>query len=395
MQKTALQMEIIRYEVKLHMAFDLSHKTWKIAFGVPGKAARIITMPARDLPRLQKEIDKALKKFGLRKDTRIVSCYEAGRDGFWLHRYLTSFGITNLIIDPSSIETSGRKRRVKTDKVDAQKLLKKLISHFRDDGEKEDWSVVRVPSVEDEDNYRPDREYDRLLTERTGHSNRMNSLLVKEGIVLFVTQKFETDLKHARRYDGSEIGPKLKTELLREYKRWCLVTEQIKELEKHQRSEYRASLKAQADRDESNAAKPNQLDKVVLLMALHGVGEKTAWPLVFQFFWRKFKNRREVGGAAGLTGTPHDSGESTQEQGISKAGNKRIRKLMVELSWLWVRYQPRSRITRWWQERFADNGKRMRRVGIVGVARRLLIALWQYVEFGVMPEGARLTEQNN
>ncbi len=371
----------------LYMAFELSHSTWKLAFGIGGNP-RMIQMPARDVKRLSEEIAKAKKRFGLWDKAGVVSCYEAGRDGFWIHRHVVSLGVENMVVDSSSIEVNRRKRRAKTDRIDATKLYTMLVRYAR--GEKGVWSVVRVPSREDEDERRTHRELERLQKERGAHSARIKSLLVTQGIVAEVDRNLPELLESARLWDGSSLSPQLKGEIEREYSRMKEVDRQIREIHEWQRDTVKA---AKGEEKAPFTASQGQKTQMVMgLTRLRGIGERSAWPLVYEFLWRRFTNRREVAGAAGLVGTPYDSGESTREQGISKAGNKRIRRLMVEVGWYWLRYQPGSAITSWFNKRFAQGGKRMRRIGIVGVARRLLIALWKYARFGEVPEGARFKE---
>jgi transposase len=380
MIQAALRHESISSEPRLYTTFDLSHKEWKVAFGTGPRNPRVVTVPARDLGRLDREITQAKERFGLPENAEVFSCFEAGRDGFWLHRYLETRGIHSLVVDSASIEVSRRKKKKKTDRLDARKLLTMLIRYLG--GEREAWSVVRVPSIEDEDQRRIHREILRLQKERTGHSNRINSLLVTQGIVLAVSRALPKQLEQVRLFDGSELGVNLKQELLHQYERWLLVDGQIREIRKEQ---HRLTKEALQEDFEGTP----KLEMVAALMLLCGIGDRSAWPLVHEFFWRHFDNRRQVGSAAGLTGTPYNSGDSDREQGISKAGNKRIRRLMVELAWFWIRYQPESRIAVWFEERFGPGSKRTRRVGIVAVARKLLIALWRYLEFGEVPEGAR------
>lgn len=387
MNRTTLQKQDSGNEQVLYMAFELSDSNWKLAFGSGGNP-RIIQIPARDLKRLSEEIAKAKKRFGLPDGARVVSCYEAGRDGFWIHRYMLSAGVQNIVVDSSSIEVNRRKRRAKTDRIDAEKLYRMLVRHDR--GEKGVWSVVRVPSREDEDERRTHRELERLQKERGAHGNRIKSLLVTQGIVAEVNRNLPELLESARLWDGSPLSPQLKAEIEREYSRMKEVDRQIREIRKEQRD----TVKAAKEEKEAlpSASQGHKVQMVMGLTCLQGIGERSAWPLVYEFLWREFANRREVAGAAGLVGTPYDSGGSVREQGISKAGSKRIRRLMVELSWCWLRYQPDSAITVWFNKRFANGGKRMRRIGIVGVARRLLIALWKYARFGEMPDGARFKE---
>lgn len=396
---TALQEEQNKSKERcLYMVFELSNKEWKLAMGTGGDP-RLRTMPARDLKVLWKEIEMAKERFGLAADADVKSCYEAGRDGFWLHRYLIANGVGNIVVDSSSIEVSRRKKRAKTDRLDAQKLYRMMLRHQA--GEEKVWSIVRPPCLKDEDERRIHREIGRLQKECGAHSTRIQSLLVLYGITLTVSKHFPRDLERARPLDGSTLGPELKKELLREYERWMLATKQMKELRKAELDQIRAVAKKTKEtlkqRDCTTRLKkaPKELGKpeqVAALMLLYGIGECSAWPLIYEFFWRDFRNRREVGSAAGLCGMPYDSGGKEVEQGISKSGNKRIRSLLVEVSWFWMRYQPNSAITLWFNRRFGAGGKRMRRVGIVAVARKLLVSLWRYLEFGEVPEGARFKE---
>jgi transposase len=356
----------------LYIAFELSNKYWKLVSS-DGIKRRQKSVSARDLEALEKEILKAKQCLKLDDKVTIYSCYEAGRDGFWLHRYLQSIGIGNIVVDSSSIEVSRRFRRVKTDKVDAGKLLAMLIRYRN--GEQKLWSVLHVPSVGQEDARRIHREIGRLKKERTGHSNRIRSLLVLHGHNVKVGRNFIQDLEYLKQWDGHPLPRNLVDEIRREYGRYELVNEQLKQLSQQQ---------AMVLKDHSKSAQ-----QVRQLMMLKGIGEVGSWNLVHEFFaWRRFKNVKQVGAASGLAPTPYASGDSTIEQGISKAGNRRVRTLMIELSWHWLRYQPGSQLSRWYQRRFGPNGKRMRRVGIVALARKLLVALWKFLEKGVVPEGA-------
>jgi transposase len=385
--QATLQRQDTGKEQVLYMAFELSHSTWKLAFGIGGNP-RIIEMPARDLKRLSEEIAKAKKRLGVPNEARVISCYEAGRDGFWIHRHMLSVGVENVVVDSSSIEVNRRQRRAKTDRIDATKLYSMLVRYSR--GEKGVWSVVRVPSREDEDERRTHRELERLQKERGAHSARIKSLLVTQGIVAEVNRNLPGLLESVRLWDGSPLSRQLKGEIEREYSRMKEVDRQIEEI----RREQRVTVKAATEGKEARtwASQGEKARMVMGLTYLRGIGERSAWSLVYEFLWRRFANRREVASAAGLVGTPYDSGGSVREQGISKAGNKRIRRLMVEVGWYWLRYQPGSAITVWFNKRFAQGGKRLRRIGIVGVARRLLIALWKYATFGEIPEGARFKE---
>ncbi len=376
MNRVALQSNDNAVERKLYMAMELSDRQWKLVFSDGGEKRRHETMEAGYRMKLVEAIRKAKEKFHLLPEARVVSCYEAGRDGFWLHRYLVSLGIENQVVDSSSIETNRRKRRAKTDRIDGVKLLTMLMRYWG--GERGLWSVVRVPSVEDEDGRRLHRELASLNKERTRHRNRIRGLLVAQGLRLQPNGDFLQRLEVLTLWDGAPLPLEIKGELEREYQRLSLVEAQRRALEGSRKRRL-----GQAD--------TARLQRVVQLMGLRAIGPNCAWLLVMEFFaWRGFRNRRQLGACAGLTGTPYDSGGSKRDQGISKAGNRRVRTMMVEIAWLWLRYQPNSKLSRWFRERFAGGGVRMRRVGIVALARRLLVALWRYLEDGVLPEGAEL-----
>jgi transposase len=320
----------------------------------------------------------AKKRFGLNEDVKVVSCYEAGRDGFWLHRYLLSLGIENLVVDSSSIEVNRRKRRAKTDRIDAGKLLGMLMRYHG--GEKKVWSVVRVPREEEENGRNLGRELEVLKRERTMHSNRIKGLFIQQGIVIkrLNVKRFLSELEGMRTWEGKEFADDFKGRVVREYQRLRMAEEQIRELKKERARRVTSSDKL-------------CYQQVAQLMRLRGIGPESSWDFVMEFFsWRDFQNRKQVGALAGLTPTPYDSGTSLREQGISKAGSGRIRTLSVESAWCWLRFQPQSKLSRWFNKRFAQGGKRMRRIGIVAVARKLLIELWRYLKDGVVPEGADL-----
>ena len=232
MTQAALHNETISTEQHLYMAFELSHKEWKLSFGTGPRNPRIVTIPARDLTKLDSEITKAKKRFGLPEDAEVFSCFEAGRDGHWIHRHLEARGVHSLVVDSASIEVARRKKKKKTDRLDVRKLLTMLIRYLS--GERDFWSIVRVPSVEDEDERRVHRELLRLQKERGAHSNRINSLLVTQGIVLKVSRNLPKQLESIRLFDGSEIGVNLKQELLRQHDRWLLSDEHIRLIRKEQ-----------------------------------------------------------------------------------------------------------------------------------------------------------------
>lgn len=361
----------------LFMAMELSFKRWKLGFG-NGSRERQATIDARNLQQLKVAVSKAKQALNLPEEAPVYSCYEAGRDGFWIHRYLTHLGITNLVVDSSSIEVNRRQRRTKTDRIDAHKLLSMLRRYYG--GEKRLWGIARVPSVEQEDARRVHRELERLKKEQGAHSARIKSLLILHGLVAdkIGGKDWPARVRAFQQWDGSALSLDLRNELIREGQRLEIVRAQIRELD----NERKARLKC--------CERP-YMAQIARLMQLKAIGLNSAWMFVMEFYgWREFKNRRQIGALAGLTGTPHDSGDSQREQGISKAGNRRIRAMIIEIAWLWLRYQPNSKLSRWYGERFAGSSKRMCRVGIVALARRLLIDLWRYLEAGVVPEGAVL-----
>jgi transposase len=359
----------------LYLAFELSSNQWKMATTTArGQKARLVSVPARDTARVLREIGRAKVRFGLPSDTAVFSCYEAGPDGFWLDRFLHEFGVNNLVVDSSSIEVNRRMRRAKADSLDAVSLVGLLVRYC--EGETKVWSAVTVPSPLDEDQRHVHRELNRLRRERTTHTNRIRGLLVAVGIKVPGKCLLAGDLDTFLQWNGEPLGENLKRRLVREFERLELLTVQIEAIEAEQAARIR-------DEETPHVA------KVRRLMGLKGVGPTTATILVYEFFgWRRFANRREVGALAGLTPTPYQSGESNHEQGISKAGNVLIRWIMVELAWSWLRFQPHSPLTRWYERRFGGGTSRVRRTGIVALARKLLLELWRYVEEGKPVEGA-------
>lgn len=375
----------------LYVAMELSKNTWKLGFTTSRiKKARIRDVSARDLPGFLAEVESAKKRIDLPADTLVKSCYEAGRDGFWIHRFLEANGIENLVVDPASIEVDRRKRRAKNDRIDAQKLAQLLARH--DDGE-DVLHVVRVPPVEAEDERLLPRQIKMLKGKRTQTSNQIRAALFLHGIDLdprkgnFRDQKFLKVLKGVRQWDGSVLPSELRRVLRLHWDEYELITRQINMLEQRQRT-----LLREARSDCSKATSAQR--KAALLSQLRGVGDIGGYTLTTEFFgWREFSNRKQVGALAGLTGTPHQSGGSAREQGISKAGNPRVRTLMVELAWLWLRWQPESRTTRWFHEHVGKAGSRSKRKAIVAVARKLLVEFWHFIEHGVLPDGAVLKSE--
>jgi len=365
-------------EPVLYLAFELGNVHWKLGFTIGlGQAPRQRTIRAGDLERLQEEITAAKQRFKLAEPVRVVSCYEAGRDGFWLDRYLRSAGIENVIVDAASIEVNRRARRAKTDRLDLGKLVTMLIRFHN--GEPKVWHVVHVPTAAQEDRRQLHRELLQLKRERTQHINRLKGLLVSQGVRLAVKPDFLKQVETVRLWDGWPLGPGLKARLQREYERLQQVNDQIKVLE----AERRAALRHSND---------PAVEMVRHLLRLRAIGPNSAWLYTMEFFsWRTFRNRREVGALAGLTPTPYQSGASDREQGIDKAGNRYIRSIAIEIAWRWLYLQPDSDLSRWYQERFGHGSKRLRKIGIVALARKLLIALWRYLETGEVPAGAVLS----
>jgi transposase len=364
----------------VYVAFELSKSKWKLGVMLPGseKMSRY-TIAGGDLAALTARLAAARTKAArCGNPVRIVSCYEAGFDGHWLHRWLTEQGVINHEIDPASIQVNRRARRAKTDRIDLEQMMRALLAYLR--GEPRVCSVLRVPTVEDEDRKRRNRERKRLLKERTAHTNRIKGLLHAQGIREAMPLKpgFVAKLDSLRTGDGRALAQRFKEEILREHERLCLVSKQLAALEANSRAELRAAAPGSAEA------------KIVQLAQLKGIGPVGGQGLVNEVFYRSFDNRRQVGSYFGLAGMPYDSGGSQRDQGISKAGNHRARELAIELAWLWVYHQPDSELSRWFRERVRDMKGRLRRITIVAVARKLMVALWRYLETGVVPNGAVL-----
>lgn len=362
------------------LVFELSKAKWKLGVMLPGsqKMSRF-TITGGDLTTLAARLTTMRAKAAhCGQPVRILSCYEAGLDGHWLHRWLTEQGVISHVVDPSSIEVSRRARRAKTDRIDLDKLMRVFLAYLR--GEPRVCSMLHVPTVEDEDRKRRTRERERLLKERTAHSNRIKALLFGQGIRDMTPLKpgFTASLDKLRTGDGRALPPRLKEEIVREHERLWLVHEQIAALEAQSKAELRA------------AAPGSAAAKIMQLVDLKSIGVVSGQELVNEVFYRSFDNRRQVGSYFGLAGTPYDSGESRREQGISKAGNHRARQLAIELAWLWLTHQPESELSRWFRQRVGDLKGRIRRITIVAVARKLMVALWRYLTTGVVPTGAVL-----
>jgi len=378
MTAMARQKESTGVNGVLYMAVELGWSQWKLGFvSEADQKPRQRTISARNLTALQAEIGRAKARFGLAESSRVASCFEAGRDGFWLHRYLESLGVKNRVVDSASIEMNRRARQAKSDGVDVEKLLSLLIRS--ETGERVRWSVVRVPSVEEEEGRQLSRELETLKKERTAHRNRMRGLLASQGVDLKIRRNFPVSLQQVKLWDGSSLSEDLRSRFEREWERLELLEKQVADLEKQRR-------------DRVSQAKGSVARVAQCLCRLKSIGLNSAWLFSGEFFaWRQFRNRRQVGSLAGLAPTPYQSGDRLhREQGISRAGNERVRSMAIEIAWAWLRFQPQSQLSLWFQERFARGGSRSRRIGIVALARKLLVALWRYLETGEIPAGAAL-----
>jgi transposase len=359
----------------LLLAFELGERVWKLGFTTGlGQRPRVRQIPAWATDRVLEEIARAKVRFRLPADAPVVSCYEAGREAFWLHRWLVAQNVRNHVIDSSSIEVSRRARRAKTDRLDLEGLLNLLARH--QNGEHRAWRVVHVPTVAEEDARQLHRTREALQQDRTRLINRIKGLLTTQGLALRIGADFLTQLDTARLWDGTPIPPGLHARLQRSWTQLEGVTRTLAEVD-----------------DEQAALAPalaSTLSRYVTrLPTLRGIGPIGTWTLATEIFgWREIKNRRQLGALVGLVPAPYQSGDSAHDQGITRAGNKHVRRLMVQLAWSWLRYQPNSALTQWYQGKFGRGGRRLRRIGIVALARRLLIALWRYGEHGECPDGA-------
>jgi transposase len=369
--------------VRCLLAIELSKKSWIVAVNTPlsDKISRHTLEPCdgKELLDLCERIRTRVAR-ETKKHVEVVSCYEAGYDGFWLHRLLEAQGICNYVIDPASLQVDRRARRAKTDRVDAERLLRSLMAYLR--GEPKVWSVVRVPSVAEEDDRRLHRERDRLISERIQHVNRIKGLLAIHGIYDYEPLRRDRmqRLEQLHTADGRRLPPRLKAEILRELQRLELVIGMIKTIE--------------AERDAIASAKTEAAHgsekKIQHLAKIKCIGPEFATTLVGEVFYRSFDNRKQLASYVGLTPAHFQSGATCRDQGISKAGNGMARTVMIELAWLWLRHQPDSPLSIWFRERVGSVKGRIRRITIVAMARKLLIALWRYLETGMVPTGAVL-----
>ncbi len=379
--QTAHKDDFTRVGSTLGVALELASKGWKLALQDEKRERPAVHMASQDgaaerLARTIELIEAAKRKWTLEEPVRVAVMYEAGQDGFWICRALSDAGYTAYVVDPASIPVERHARRAKTDRLDALRLLSCLRGYLR--GERDRMHPVRVPSPEAEALRHLTRERGQLQKEICQHRDRIRKLLRTVGCWCTVDTKIGQRLRQDKItcYDGRPLPSWLRDRLLRESERLEFVAAQFKALE--------ASLPQLLP--EKIAQDMKRLEQ------LRGVGAIGAFRLMLELFWRAFDNRRQVGACIGLVPQPYDSGQSRVDQGISKQSNKRLRALVIEMAWMWIRYQPKSAISRWYQQRTAagkaGGGKRIRRIAIVAVARQVVIALWRYLKDGVVPEGS-------
>ena len=363
----------------IYAALELSKNSWLLAIQVPERDnPSLHTIKGGDTDGLMAKLDAArdrvVKLTG--QTSTVTLCYEAGYDGFWLARFLEQRGLECLVMEPASLQVNRRARRVKTDRIDVENILHTLIAWSR--GERHVCSMVVIPSIDEEDLRRSHRERDRLIRERTAHINRIKGLLFGQGIRgINVKSRYQTLTPAALvTGDGRPLPERLGREITREIERLALVQVQIAEIE-HERDKTPTSC-------EVTERKRHQL------LCLKGMGPALSSTLTREVYYRRFANRRQVASYIGIAPSPYDSGAGHRSQGISKAGNRLARVAIVEAAWLWLRHQPDSALSQWFHERTQGQKGRIRRVMIVALARKLAIALWRYLETGLIPEGASL-----
>ena len=360
----------------LLLAFELSERTWKVGFTIGrGQRPRLRQIPAGAVDRLAEEIARAKSRFGLPGDAPVVSCYEAGREGFWLHRYLVAQGVRNAVVDSSSIEVNRRARRAKTDRLDLVGLLRLLERYV--EGEDRVWHVVRVPTVAEEDARHVHRVRETLQQERTRLINRLHGLLTTQGVTIPLRADFLDRLAAVTGWDGTPLPAGLCQRARYVWAQLVFLNAQLADID--------ATRAALATDPETATGRC-----VAQLQTLQGIGAVGAWTLSTEIFgWRQIRNGRELGALVGVVPAPYQSGATSHDQGITRAGNRHVRRMIVQLAWSWLRYQPTSALSRWYRARFSQT-PRLRRIGIVALARKLLIAWWRYLETGTVPDGAIL-----
>jgi transposase len=375
---TSIQAEAAR----VFIAIEVSKRDWLVAGHTPcdGRTSQH-KCRGGDVQALLRVIDRLRQREAraVRRPVRAICVHEAGYEGFWLHRQLVAVGIESHVIDATSLQVDRRARRAKTDAIDVEGLVRALIAYAG--GEPGRCRMVRVPTVAEEDAKRTHRERKRLVKERTGHINRIKALLALHGITDYEPIKADRRSRlHALvTRNGHPLPPRLRRELARELDRLELVLEHLAEVE----AERDALAPAQVASDQAAPL-------IMQLIRLKGVGPETATILAREVFYRGFTNRKAVASYAGLTPSPYMSGTMQRDQGISKAGNRLVRTAMIELAWLWLRHQPDSALSQWFCARVGSTKGRLRRIAVVALARKLLVALWRFVTTGLIPSGAAL-----
>lgn len=377
MTETTRRMECTAPGATLYLAFELGSAKWVLAFTTsPAQRPRHRQVAAGDLPGLLREVLTAKVRFGVALDAPVRSCYEAGRDGFWLHRWLVAHDIDNVVVDSSSIEVNRRARRAKTDRLDASKLLHLLMRWAH--GERTVWSVVHVPTPEAEAARQLTREIQTVREDRTRSRNRIQALLATQGIRRALTRGFAAQLATLQTGDGRPLAVAWQERLAREWAQLETIEVRLATL--------RAARRTQVTEGDTRVAEVARQ-----MIRLRGVAETSAALYSAELFGtRTFRNGRQLGALTGLVPVPYRSDQRVQDQGISKAGRAELRRVSIQVAWCWLRWQPDSALAQWFTRRFATAGGRSRRIGIVAVARKLVIALWRFVEHGVIPEGATL-----
>ena len=372
----------------IFISLELGRKRWLVTSLSPGEGETLLRrkLDGGDGAGLLSLIDELQRKALERPGGawfEVVSIQEAGMDGFWIHRALVAAGVESWVVDPASVAVNRRRRRAKTDKIDGEALIRTLLAYKR--GEPQVCSMVRPPSPQVEDARRLSRQRGVLMGERTTHANRIRGLLQSQGIGDYEPLRKRHRLERLETLatgDGRPLGTCLKEEIAYELVRLALVETQLAEVE----AKRDARLASAAASGEASGQQPVP---GASLIQLRGVGPESAAVLGAEVFWRSFDNRRQLGGYSGLTGSPFKSGEMDREQGISKAGNKRVRHILVELAWSWLRHQPDSELARWFHAKVGPRPTAKRRkVAIVALARKLLVALWRFETQGILPEGA-------
>jgi transposase len=358
----------------LYVACELSAKEWLLTMSRATDAKRLrARVRPGDRVAVERVLAETRRRMGLAADAPVRSCYEAGRDGFWPHRCLTTLGVTNLVVDSSSIEVSRRARRAKTDRLDGEKLLRLLLRHWG--GEQKMWQVVHVPSREAEDARHASRALTTLQAERTRYRNRIRGLLALHGVRrVRLDAQFPARLATLTDWAGAPLPPGVVARLEETWRLLDRVETERQRARRLEREQVRGSAGTVAQR----------------LAHVRGIAARSATILAEELFRRALRNRREVGALTGLVSAPYRSGTIVRDQGIAPSGLPAVRRVAVEIAWAWLRYQPASALAQWYHRRFGGGGAVTRRIGIVALARRVIIALWRYVEHGIVPEGALL-----